>query len=241
MDRAALEQMLGEGLSLAEMGRRLGRHESTVSYWLGKHGLEAVGRARHAPKGELSRELLAPLVEAGMSVAQIARSLGREKTSVRHWLREHGLQTVWAERRAGSRAGKREMQLRCTRHGMTAFRLRRSGGYRCVRCRAEAVSRRRRKVKRTLVEEAGGACGICRYNRCISALEFHHVLPSEKRFSLSYRGVARSLERARAEASKCVLLCANCHAEVEAGVTALAGLDFAALQCVRPPDDEDPR
>jgi hypothetical protein len=27
-----------------------------------------------------------------------------------------------------------------------------------------------------------------------------------------------ALEAARAEAAKCVLLCANCHAEVEAGV-----------------------
>jgi hypothetical protein len=30
--------------------------------------------------------------------------------------------------------------------------------------------------------------------------------------------VARSLERCREEARKCVLLCANCHAEVEGGI-----------------------
>jgi hypothetical protein len=35
-------------------------------------------------------------------------------------------------------------------------------------------------------------------------------------------GVARSLVRARAEARKCVLLCANCHAEVEAGMASVA-------------------
>ena len=35
------------------------------------------------------------------------------------------------------------------------------------------------------------------------------------------RGVTRSLAAARAEAAKCVLLCANCHAEVEAGVKRL--------------------
>lgn len=231
MDRASLEQMLGEGLSLAEIGRRLGRHESTVSYWLRKYDLEAVGRVRHSAKGALSYGRLAPLVEAGMSVAQIADSLGREKTSVRHWLREHGLQTVWAQRRAGSKAGRPEMELHCASHGTTTFRLRTSGGYRCVKCGSEAVSRRRRMIKRVLVEEAGGACKICGYRRCISALEFHHVVPSEKHFSLSYRGVTRSLERARTEASKCVLLCANCHAEVEAGITVLGGRDFAALQC----------
>ena len=63
---------------------------------------------------------------------------------------------------------------------------------------------------------------MCGYDRCVGALEFHHLVPAEKRFSLSHRGVARSLEKARAEASKCVLLCANRHAEVEAGLVSLA-------------------
>lgn len=86
---------------------------------------------------------------------------------------------------------------------------------------AEAVVRRRRKIKRVLVEEAGGACLLCGYDGCMAALEFHHVDPGEKRFSLSHRGVTRSLARARAEAARCVLLCANCHAEVESGTTTL--------------------
>jgi predicted HNH restriction endonuclease len=36
------------------------------------------------------------------------------------------------------------------------------------------------------------------------------------------QGVTRSLAAARAEMAKCVLLCANCHAEVEAGISALS-------------------
>jgi transposase len=237
MERAVLEELLGEGLSLAEIGRRLDRHESTVAYWLRRHGLEACGRERHAPKGALTHGQLAPLVEAGMSVAQIADSLGRGKTSVRHWLREYGLETIWAKRREASRNERREMTLHCALHGKTTFRLRVTGGYRCAKCSAEAVSRRRRNVKRILVEESGGACRLCGYDRCIGALEFHHVEPADKRFSLSARGLARSIARARAEARKCVLLCANCHAEVETGTTRLAERDFAALQCVRLPDD----
>jgi hypothetical protein len=55
-------------------------------------------------------------------------------------------------------------------------------------------------------------------------------VPAEKSFSLSHRGVARSLEKARAEAKKCALLCANCHAEVEAGLIKLAPDDVAGLQ-----------
>ena len=65
--------------------------------------------------------------------------------------------------------------------------------------------------------EAGGECALCGYSHCPAALEFHHLDPATKEFSVSQRGVTRSFERALAEARKCVLLCANCHAEVEGG------------------------
>jgi hypothetical protein len=70
-------------------------------------------------------------------------------------------------------------------------------------------------VKATLVEEGGGCCVICGYDRSLSALHFHHLDPTTKRMELS-RSVM-SLDALREEARKCVLLCSNCHAEVEAG------------------------
>jgi len=214
--------MLSDGLSLAEIGRRVGLHEATVGYWAERHGLRAAYAARHAAKGALTPVELRPLVEEGLSTAQIAQHVGRSKTTVRHWLREYGLETLWASRRRASGEGKRNLVLACSHHGVTVFTRRSSGGYRCNKCRAEAVSRRRRKVKRILVEEAGGACILCGYDRCVAALEFHHLEPGEKRFALSHRGVARSIASARAEAARCTLLCANCHAEVEAGLVAVS-------------------
>jgi IS30 family transposase len=44
MDRASLEQLLDQGLSLAAIGRRFDKHESTIAYWVKKHGLEAANR-----------------------------------------------------------------------------------------------------------------------------------------------------------------------------------------------------
>jgi transposase len=234
MDRPVLKEMLDEGLSLAEIGRRVGRHESTVAYWLAKHGLRASGHERYASKGALGRDELADLVAAGLSSSQIGAVVGRTRTTVRHWLREYGLRTQWAERRQASSEGRRELALRCPTHGLTAFRLRRNGGYRCSRCNSEAVSRRRRRIKQTLVVEAGGACALCGYSACIAALEFHHVERADKLFSLSHRGVTRSIARARQEASKCVLLCANCHAEVEAGVAKVMPPNGPAVQCRDP-------
>jgi hypothetical protein len=95
------------------------------------------------------------------------------------------------------------------------------GSYRCLACRRERVAERRRKVKEILVSEAGGSCRLCGYSRALAALHFHHLNPDEKRFGMGREGVTRSLAAMREEAQKCVLLCANCHAEVEAGIVGL--------------------
>jgi 5-methylcytosine-specific restriction endonuclease McrA len=90
-----------------------------------------------------------------------------------------------------------------------------------------AVSIWRRRVKRRLVERAGGACQLCGYDRYDGALQFHHVDPESKEFAISRNGTTRSWAELCAEADKCALLCANCHAEVGAGVIELSGEDVS--------------
>lgn len=221
MDRALLAELLGEGLSLAQIGRRLDRHESTVAYWVRKHGLAPANAEKHESRGAVARETLERLVITRRSVREIATEVDRSPGTVRHWLRRHGLCTGQAARLLAYKDQQRRLVLRCPRHGSTEFQRRSSGGYRCLKCQAEAVTSRRRRVKQLLVEEAGGACALCGYDRCIAALHFHHLDPAQKRFALSHRGVSRSLAKARREAQKCVLLCGNCHAEVEAGMRTL--------------------
>jgi transposase len=222
MEKNRLAALVGEGLSLAQIGERVGRDPSTVSYWMKRYGLEAVHRDKHAARGGIDREVLAQLVDAAMTVRQIAAAVDRSTSTVRHWLREYGLETsATARRRTPLAAGDRRDGV-CRTHGATQFVGRPDGsGWRCVRCRAERVVARRRRVKAILVAEAGGKCVLCGYDRCLSALEFHHLDPSQKRFSVASRGAARSLQRVREEVAKCVLLCSNCHAEVEAGVAAI--------------------
>jgi hypothetical protein len=66
-----------------------------------------------------------------------------------------------------------------------------------------------------------GRCALCGFDDYAGALQFHHLDPSCKAFALSRHGVTRSLASAREEAARCALLCANCHAMVEAGLRAL--------------------
>jgi transposase-like protein len=223
MEAAWLKSQLESGRSIESIARETGRDPSTVAYWVNKHGLTSTHAARHASRGGIDREDLAALVERGLSIRAMAESLGVSYTTVRHWLRRHGLSTPRARRlaeTAGARAeGAETVMATCPVHGETLFIRRGKDGYRCRLCRTAAVDRRRREVKRTLVAEAGGACQICGYDRAMSGLHFHHLEPGLKAFALSGRGMTLSLDAARAEARKCVLLCSNCHAEVEAGLT----------------------
>lgn len=232
MDKASIEAFLALGMSLEQIGSRLGREASTVGYWVRKHGLQAVNRDRHAARGGLARERLAPLVDEGLSIAKIARRLGVSAGTVQYWLERHSLRTSAGRGRLEALAAKREgratVTMQCRHHGVTDFWLEGRGSYRCLRCRWEAVARRRRKVKAILVEEAGGACFLCGYDRYIGALQFHHTDPEGKAFGVSGGGLTRSLDHARGEARKCTLLCANCHAEVEGGMASLPVADGPA-------------
>jgi transposase len=225
MDATALEEYLRQGLSLEKIGQLTGRHPSTVGYWIKQHGLSAVHRDRHAPRGGVDKDTLSALVGSGMTTREIAARLGFSQSTVRHWLGRYELRTHRARRpnSNGARGTDPDRKLMtCARHGETLFWLEARGIYRCLRCRSEAVARRRRKLTEILVADAGGCCTLCGYNRYIGALHFHHRDSRAKAFGLADRGLTRSLDEVRAEARKCILLCANCHSEVEGGIVRAA-------------------
>lgn len=147
-------------------------------------------------------------------------------STIRYWLERLDLETRQMKRLRQSRtaaegSGARRIRY-CPRHGTVSHVCRSDGGsFRCTKCRSEAVGKRRRTIKKLLVERAGGCCQLCGYDRHPAALHFHHVDPGTKRFILSRNGVTRSYSEAKAEADKCVLLCGNCHAELEARIVQL--------------------
>ena len=85
----------------------------------------------------------------------------------------------------------------------------------------QAVAKRRRKIKEFAVDYKGGKCQICGYSKCIWALDLHHLDPRTKEFAIGEKGYTRSWEVVKREVDKCILVCANCHREIEAGVTQL--------------------
>lgn len=81
-----------------------------------------------------------------------------------------------------------------------------------LKAKSKKVIDWRIRKKEILVEYKGGKCEVCGYEKCIKALEFHHLNPEEKDFTIS--GKSYSLEKLKNEVDKCILVCSNCHSEI---------------------------
>lgn len=79
---------------------------------------------------------------------------------------------------------------------------------------------KQKKVEQTAlankVKEQG--CIVCGYNRCLNAIDLHHVDASTKSFEVSKSKGFISAAKFTEELSKCVALCSNCHREFHAGM-----------------------
>jgi len=80
-------------------------------------------------------------------------------------------------------------------------------GFECNNC---VSNRRRLENKKRAVQYLGGKCIKCGFNSHLAALEFHHLNPNEKDFTLGNR-LNRKWDKVQKELDKCILLCSNCH------------------------------
>lgn len=67
----------------------------------------------------------------------------------------------------------------------------------------------------------GAICQGCGRDGAAAIFEFHHLDAANKEYGISQAGFPYRWERVLAELAKCVMLCANCHREVHAGVREL--------------------
>lgn len=102
----------------------------------------------------------------------------------------------------------------------TEFYTRRSGkntsAY-CKKCHIDQSLERQRRLKLEAIAYKGGACVRCGYNKYPGALDFHHLDPTTKDFSISRVKKTSMNKEILDELDKCILVCANCHRETHGG------------------------
>lgn len=157
----------------------------------------------------MDQENLRQLVEDGKSIRQIATLLNKSAGSVRHWLRKYNL-TTYKEPKYSTN---------CKFCGVILTDENTYGSKKRWSCKSCANKYRTEKfvdTKLKLVEMKGGKCKCCGFDKHYSALDFHHLDPSQKEFNLSVTN--NGWNKLLKEVDKCVLLCSNCHRMIHAGV-----------------------
>lgn len=83
----------------------------------------------------------------------------------------------------------------------------------CKPCLTKQVVERQRKIKLDALKYKGNKCEHCGYNKYPGALQFHHLDSSIKDPQWKNFKLRKFNDAFKAELDKCIILCANCHAE----------------------------
>lgn len=102
----------------------------------------------------------------------------------------------------------------------------------CYECMPDGVQLTRGAFLGLLKKKKGGKCSRCGYDKCLKALEFHHIDPSKKDFTISNDHFR--LKDAIEESKKCILLCSNCHKEFHDNMWTLDELNIEEMEEVEP-------
>ena len=102
----------------------------------------------------------------------------------------------------------------------------------CYECMPDGVQLTRGAFLGLLKKQKGGKCSRCGYDKCLKALEFYHIDPSKKDFTISNDHFR--LKDAIEESKKCILLCSNCHKEFHDNMWTLDELNIEEMEEVEP-------
>jgi hypothetical protein len=76
-------------------------------------------------------------------------------------------------------------------------------------------ARQKDKIKKIMQELKINGCAICGYDKCESALHFHHVNNEDKKYHFAMsKIIGKSDIDITEELNKCILLCCLCHNEI---------------------------
>ena len=87
----------------------------------------------------------------------------------------------------------------------------------CGKCHNQYTLKKGQEKRKYAIEQLGGKCCCCGYDKYFGAIDIHHKDPltKDEKFT-QLRGWSK--ERIEKEIENCVALCKVCHAEVHAGI-----------------------
>lgn len=166
----------------------------------------------------ITKEQLETLLKQNLSSNKIAKLLNVSAPCVRNWMKKWNLSSNYLSIKDKT-CYRTNTHKQCPCCGeiksLEEFDKRPNGNVYsyCRKCCNDNRYKLLKRIKLQIVEEMGGCCSICGYNKNLSALEFHHLDMTQKDFTIS-NSTTTNIEKIREEISKCILVCANCHREL---------------------------
>lgn len=163
---------------------------------------------------------LKQMIDDNLSTRKISNITNKSQTTIRYWLKKYDLSTNHESFKNLTPVdyGDTRFCPRCQKECLTSDFYNRRGkknsSVYCKPCTGQQTMDRVRSFKTKCVEYKGGCCKICGYNKYIGALEFHHLDPSLKDFTISHLKSYTFDSVVINELDKCILVCANCHREI---------------------------
>ena len=167
----------------------------------------------------MEKETIQNLIKQNFSIGDISKELDKSKSSIRYWLNFYDLKTNHPNTSRGEKYPQSDKKVcpKCSiEKGRDSFYTKRNktdfSTY-CRDCTKQDTVDRQRLLKQKCVEYKGGRCVECGYNKCLGALEFHHLDPTQKDFAIGDFKLKFFSDTIKKELDKCDLLCSNCHRE----------------------------
>ena len=159
----------------------------------------------------MNKQELFEMLSNGMSMNDISKKTGKCSTTVRYWCKKYGLKSNYT---SISNVKKSHKCGHCGETDPSKFY-----GHKkrvCGKCHNKYTTEFGIKKREFIIEQMGGSCVSCGFNKYRSSLQVHHLDPSTKDKAFAHmRGWNK--QRILDEIQGCVLLCACCHAAVHSG------------------------
>jgi hypothetical protein len=157
----------------------------------------------------MNKEDLILFIIQGFSTWDLTKQFNTTQPNIRYWLKKYELQTI----RKQNSINNQRICLTCniTKPQDEFYKRGKKFMCHCKKCFLKKNTNKRLEVKQKAVDYLGGKCSKCGYNKCLAALDFHHINPNDK--DSDYTNWRMSFDKLKTELDKCVLLCANCHRE----------------------------
>lgn len=168
----------------------------------------------------MEQHTLQELVDKNMSTRTISKTLNVSQTTVRYWLMKYSIKTNYISKFNDESKSCRKCNV-IKHKSEYYFKDKHKNTYQseCKTCFNSRITAQYQQLKSLCVAYMGGKCKLCGYDKYQGALEFHHIDPCKKDFSISMANSRVFNDKIKQELEKCILVCSNCHREIHAGIT----------------------